>query len=162
MLPVLGGEVEEREQRGGVLLQGRDGLRVLGAVLGGELLHCFACLRTGLGVHYLVERGLYAGLQPLRELVEDVAELVEPVPLRGERKLVDVCREHDLKQSEVEGWMDTFLKAGERGLKECLWHHRFTNPHEAFLVIATWLERYHTTRRTRRSVISPRGSSRRH
>ena len=37
--------------------------------------------------------------------------------IRGERKLVDVCREHDLKQSEVEGWMDTFVKAGERGLK---------------------------------------------
>jgi hypothetical protein len=30
---------------------------------------------------------------------------------------VDVCREHDLKQSEVEEWMDTFVKAGERGLK---------------------------------------------
>jgi transposase-like protein len=26
--------------------------------------------------------------------------------IRGEKKLVDVCREHDLKQSEVEGWMD--------------------------------------------------------
>jgi hypothetical protein len=25
--------------------------------------------------------------------------------IRGERKLVDVCCEHDLKQSEVEGWM---------------------------------------------------------
>jgi transposase-like protein len=37
--------------------------------------------------------------------------------IRGERKLVDVCREHDLKQSEVESWMETFLKAGERGLK---------------------------------------------
>ena len=37
--------------------------------------------------------------------------------IRGETKLVDVCREHDLKQSEVEGWMDTFVKAGERGLK---------------------------------------------
>ena len=37
--------------------------------------------------------------------------------IRGEKKLVDVCREHDLKQSEVEAWMDTFLKAGERGLK---------------------------------------------
>ena len=24
---------------------------------------------------------------------------------------MDVCREHDLKQSEVEGWMDTFVKA---------------------------------------------------
>lgn len=37
--------------------------------------------------------------------------------IKGEVKLVDVCREHDLKQSEVESWMDTFLKAGERGLK---------------------------------------------
>jgi transposase-like protein len=37
--------------------------------------------------------------------------------IKGEVKLVDVCREHDLKQSDVESWMDTFLKAGERGLK---------------------------------------------
>jgi transposase-like protein len=37
--------------------------------------------------------------------------------IRGEVKLIDACREHDLKQSEVEGWMETFLKAGERGLK---------------------------------------------
>jgi transposase-like protein len=37
--------------------------------------------------------------------------------IRGETKLVDVCREQDLKQSEVEGWMETFVKAGERGLK---------------------------------------------
>jgi transposase-like protein len=37
--------------------------------------------------------------------------------IRGETKLVDACREHDLKQSEVESWMETFLVAGERGLK---------------------------------------------
>jgi transposase-like protein len=37
--------------------------------------------------------------------------------IRGERKLVDVCREHDLKQSEVEGWMEVFVKGGERSLK---------------------------------------------
>jgi len=30
---------------------------------------------------------------------------------------VDVCSKQDLKQSEVEAWMDTFVKAGERGLK---------------------------------------------
>jgi hypothetical protein len=44
---------------------------------------------------------------------------VEPLLqlIRGERKLVDVCREHDLKQSEVEGGMDTFVKGGERSLK---------------------------------------------
>jgi len=37
--------------------------------------------------------------------------------IKGEKKLVDVCREYDLKQSDVEGWMESFLKAGERGLK---------------------------------------------
>ena len=37
--------------------------------------------------------------------------------IRGETKVVDACREHDLKQSEVEGWMETFLKGGERSLK---------------------------------------------
>src|SRR5262245_22926471 len=30
--------------------------------------------------------------------------------IRGEKTLVEVCREHDLKQSDVEGWMDVFLK----------------------------------------------------
>jgi len=37
--------------------------------------------------------------------------------IKGEVTLVDACREHDLKQSDVESWMDTFVKAGERGLK---------------------------------------------
>ncbi|HZR81830.1 MAG TPA: DUF1153 domain-containing protein [Candidatus Binatia bacterium] len=37
--------------------------------------------------------------------------------IKGEKKLVDACREYDLKQSEVEGWMESFLKSGERGLK---------------------------------------------
>ena len=37
--------------------------------------------------------------------------------IRGEKKLADVCREHDLTQSEVETWMDTFVKGGERSLK---------------------------------------------
>jgi len=35
--------------------------------------------------------------------------------IRGETKLVDACRAHDLKQSEVESWMETFLQSGERG-----------------------------------------------
>lgn len=30
--------------------------------------------------------------------------------IKGEAKLVDVCREHDLKESDVESWMDTFPK----------------------------------------------------
>jgi len=37
--------------------------------------------------------------------------------IKGEVKLVDVCREHDLKQSDVESWMDLFVKGGERSLK---------------------------------------------
>src|SRR5262249_60738205 len=40
-----------------------------------------ASLIAGLGVHHLVERGLHTELEPLRELVENVAELVEPVAL---------------------------------------------------------------------------------
>ena len=37
--------------------------------------------------------------------------------MKGEKTLVDACREYDLKQSEVEGWMDAFMRSGERGLK---------------------------------------------
>jgi transposase-like protein len=37
--------------------------------------------------------------------------------IRGTKSLVDVCREHDLKQSEVDLWMETFLRSGEKGLK---------------------------------------------
>ncbi|WP_141730809.1 transposase [Oligoflexus tunisiensis] len=37
--------------------------------------------------------------------------------MKGEKSLVDVCREQDLKQSEVEGWIETFLKGGENSLK---------------------------------------------
>src|SRR5262249_53901485 len=36
---------------------------------------------AGLGVHDLVERSLHARLQTPRQLVEDVAKLVEPIPL---------------------------------------------------------------------------------
>ncbi len=37
--------------------------------------------------------------------------------IKGETTLVEACRKHDLTQSEVEGWMQTFLKSGESGLK---------------------------------------------
>jgi hypothetical protein len=36
--------------------------------------------------------------------------------IKGEAKLVDMCREHDFKQSEVEVGMEMFATAGERGL----------------------------------------------
>lgn len=50
--------------------------------------------------------------------------------IKGEATLVDVCRQHDLKQSEVEGWMDTFLKSGERGLKARSEDEQATHEHE--------------------------------
>ena len=34
--------------------------------------------------------------------------------IRGEKKLVEACREQDLKQSEVEGWMDVRQGGGAR------------------------------------------------
>jgi transposase-like protein len=44
------------------------------------------------------------------------AELVLAL-LKGTRQIVDVCRENDLKQSEIEKWKEEFLKAGEETLK---------------------------------------------
>jgi transposase-like protein len=44
------------------------------------------------------------------------AELVLAL-LKGTKQIIDVCRENDLKQSEVEKWKEDFLKAGEQGLK---------------------------------------------
>ena len=37
--------------------------------------------------------------------------------IKGNKKLIDICREHDLKQSEIENWISTFLESGEKGLK---------------------------------------------
>ena len=37
--------------------------------------------------------------------------------IKGEKTLVEICRSQDLKQSEVQGWLDTFLKGGEHSLK---------------------------------------------
>lgn len=37
--------------------------------------------------------------------------------IKGEVKLVDICRQNDLKQSEVESWIEIFLKGGEKNLK---------------------------------------------
>lgn len=37
--------------------------------------------------------------------------------IKREKSLVDICREHDLRQSEVQSWVETFLKSGEQGLK---------------------------------------------
>src|SRR4029450_13678910 len=51
MLTLFGGEVEERQQRVGVLLQGHDGLRILGTLLGGKPRDRFPRLRARAGAH---------------------------------------------------------------------------------------------------------------
>lgn len=37
--------------------------------------------------------------------------------IKGEISMVDLCRQQDLKQSEVESWVQTFVASGEKGLK---------------------------------------------
>ncbi|MGI6398404.1 MAG: transposase [Desulfomonilia bacterium] len=44
------------------------------------------------------------------------AELVLEI-IKGHKTIVDAAREHDLKQSIIEGWIDTFLEYGRQGLK---------------------------------------------
>lgn len=44
------------------------------------------------------------------------AELILEL-IRGSKKIGDVCRECDFKQSEVEGWIETFLQGGEKSSK---------------------------------------------
>ena len=44
------------------------------------------------------------------------AEIVVQI-LKREANIVDVCRQYDLKQSEVQSWIDEFVKSGTTGLK---------------------------------------------
>lgn len=44
------------------------------------------------------------------------AELVVAI-LKKEKTLIDACRENDLKQSEVNKWIEQFLEGGRRNLK---------------------------------------------
>ncbi len=37
--------------------------------------------------------------------------------IKGKVSLVDFCRANDLKQTEVEKWMDDFVRLGTQGLK---------------------------------------------
>ena len=37
--------------------------------------------------------------------------------LKGTKQMVDICRENDLKQSEVEKWKEDFFSGGEQNLK---------------------------------------------
>lgn len=44
------------------------------------------------------------------------AELVLKI-IKNEITLVEACRANDLRQSEVESWMDEFINSGTKGLK---------------------------------------------
>ena len=37
--------------------------------------------------------------------------------LKGHKTIVDVARQYDLKQSEIQQWIDTFIEFGKEGLK---------------------------------------------
>ena len=80
---MLGREVEEREQLVDVLLEAVDGLVVLGSEHSLEGLDPLVGEGPVVGVHDLTKHALRLGLEPLGELVEDVAHLVAPVPLRA-------------------------------------------------------------------------------
>jgi transposase-like protein len=44
---------------------------------------------------------------------------VEPVleVIKGHKTIVDAAREHDLKQSDIQKWIETFMEYGRQGLK---------------------------------------------
>jgi len=37
--------------------------------------------------------------------------------IKGQKTIVDAAREYDLKQSEIQKWMETFLEYGRQGLR---------------------------------------------
>jgi transposase-like protein len=54
--------------------------------------------------------------EPQRWTAKRKADLILQI-LRQTTTVIDVARQHDLTPSEVQEWVDTFLKAGEQGLK---------------------------------------------
>ena len=52
----------------------------------------------------------------LRWTAQRKAELALQI-IKGEITMVDACRQNDLKQSEVDNWIATFIASGTQGLK---------------------------------------------
>ncbi len=44
------------------------------------------------------------------------ADLVLEI-IKGQKTIVDAAREYDLKQSEIQTWIDTFMEYGRQGLR---------------------------------------------
>jgi len=63
-----------------------------------------------------VEKGEIMNDEMKRWTASRKAEVVISM-LKHEVNIVDVCRQHDLKQSEVQSWIDEFVKSGTTGLK---------------------------------------------
>jgi putative transposase len=68
----------------------------------------------------------------------------------GAKVFVKVVRRYGLDQEyitpyspEQNGMIERFFRTVK---EECLWHHRFQSRDEAFVVIAAWLDKYHTAR----------------
>ncbi len=79
MHPVLGGEVEETQQRPEVVAQLLSGLRPLGTELVVEGLGGVAGVLAVLGVSHLGEHRLSERLDGLGQGIEDVGGLVHPM-----------------------------------------------------------------------------------
>ena len=54
--------------------------------------------------------------EPQRWTAKRKTDLILQI-LRQTTTVIDVARQHDLTPSEVQEWVDIFLKAGEQGLK---------------------------------------------
>src|SRR5271169_6426221 len=81
MIPVLGGEVEEGEQRFPILGQAGDRLLVLGAVFVGEHVDGGLGGRAGRCAVNLTKVCFHVDLDREGDLVEHVGSLVDPAPL---------------------------------------------------------------------------------
>src|SRR5215831_6721085 len=81
MVPVLGGEVEEGEQRFPIFGQAGDCLVVLGAVFVGEHVDRRLGRRAGRRAVYLAKVGLHIDLNREGDLVQHVGGFVNPTAL---------------------------------------------------------------------------------
>src|SRR3974390_1530126 len=91
MVPVLGGEVEEGEQRFPVLSQTGDRLVVLGVVFVSEHVDCCLGRRAGWRAVNLAKVDLHVDLDREGDLVQYVGGLVNPTPLVSGNDLVLVA-----------------------------------------------------------------------
>jgi putative transposase len=68
----------------------------------------------------------------------------------GAKPFLAVTKEHGVKQEyitpytpEQNGMIERFFRSIK---EECIWQHRFKNRDEAFMAIASWMDKYHEER----------------